>query len=573
MTVPGDAAISAALGLLLLLACCLVLLQRREIARLHTDLAQLRSATRETERAEAATVAKARFLATVSHEIRTPLNGVLGLAQLLDMTGLDAEQASYVEAMREAGRALAQLIDDILDFSQIEAGRPRLRQETFALAPLVEGALELLAPRAMTKGLEIAGFISPRAPQELTGDPARLRQALVNLLGNAVNYTEKGGVGLRVHVAGDALRLDVLDSGAGVPLAAREAIFEAFERGDTEASRRAGGAGLGLSISRRLVELMGGRLTLSETSGAGSTFTISLPLASPPPAVAPDPLAGRRILLLSGSRFEAPLLAETLSAAGATVTVAGADRATACLSRGDASPADAAIIDCALGPEAMHRLAAEARAGGARQVFLLFSPLERRAFGEAALREVDGWLVKPVRKSSLLARLSQSRPGAPGVVAGPHFPLLEGLTLLLAEDNDVNALIISRALGKCGARAVRARDGAEAAAIFTQKLGPSSAPFDAILMDLFLPGLDGREATARIRDAESRAGAPRTPIVVVTASVLEQDARAARAAGADALLTKPVDLTSLAATLDELRVSASGAPRGASGGSGTGAGK
>jgi signal transduction histidine kinase/CheY-like chemotaxis protein len=566
VTAPCDPVLTTALGLALLLFCCLALFQRRTMARLEGEIAALRASPQGEGRVEGEGAVKARFLATVSHEIRTPLNGVMGLAQLLDMTRLDAEQASYVEAMTESGRALAQLIDDILDFSQIESGALRMRRETFVLAPLVDGVLELLAPRAMSKGLEIAAFISPLAPHELTGDPARLRQALINLLGNAVNYTEKGGVCLRVHVDGAALRFDVQDSGPGVPVAAREAIFEAFERADTETTRRQAGAGLGLSISRRLVGLMGGTLTLAETSPEGSTFSILLPLCASSPGPVARPLAGLRVAIVSDSRFAAPCLAESLTAVGATATIlAGA----AHVAQAGLADMDAVILDCALGPQAVHRLAKDARTGGARRLFLLFSPLERRAFGERALSDVDGWLVKPVRRSSLLARLAQFPSQAPTVAAaqkslepelsfasiseGEAFPSLSRMNVLLAEDNDVNALIVARALEKLGARVTRASDGAEAVAMAAGELGSDLATFDVILMDLFLPECDGGEAIRQIRAAEGRAGAQRMPIVVLTASVLEEDACAARAAGADAQLTKPVDLAVLATTLAVLR--------------------
>ena len=497
---------------------------------------------------------RTRFLATVSHEIRTPLNGVMGLAQLLDMTRLDAEQASYVEAIMKSGRALAQLIDDILDFSQIEAGKLALRPENFELAPLVEGVIELLAPRAGAKGLEIASVISSDAPTQLTGDPARLRQILLNLVGNAVNYTDGGGVGLRVYVDGPSLRFDVRDSGPGVPADAREAIFEEFERVDCS-TKPQNGAGLGLAISRRLVQLMGGALSLSDTSDAGSTFSVFLPLTESAAPSQPRPLLGQRVLIVGQSLFEAPFLAESLTSAGAEATIMAGPPAIDLLAQKDAASYYAILLDCALGPEAISALVKRARLGGARRLFLLFSPLERRAFGQAALRDVDGWLVKPVRRSSLLARLSLKGPDAPATAASAlPFPVLDGLRVLVAEDNDVNALIVTRALGKFGAEVTRVGNGAEAVVRAAEGLGPGAAPFDAILMDLFLPELDGRDATREIRAAEAGAGAPRTPIVIVTASVLEEDARTARAAGADALLTKPVDLALLAATLDELRV-------------------
>ena len=522
----------------------------KEIARLREENRALREAAAAREKAEAASLAKSRFLATVSHEIRTPLNGVMGLAQLLAMTRLDAEQASYVEAITASSRSLAQLIDDILDFSKIEAGKLELRRETFALAPLIESVLELLGPRAQEKGLEIAGFISPEAPRELVGDPARLRQILVNLIGNAINFTEKGGVGVRLEHDGAALRIEVRDTGPGVPETAREAIFEEFEQGDASATRRHGGAGLGLAISRRLSGLMGGVLTLAHSSAEGACFVFTLP-APPSAAAPPKPLQGQRVLIVAPSRFEAPFLRETFEAAGAMAERA-VDEASAMDHIAAATPFDAIIVDCALGVASAARLASAARRSRARRVFLLFSPLERRAFGEAALGDFDGWLVKPVRGASLLARLVQEQEGpATARAAPPAGRLFDGLRVLIAEDNDVNALILTRHLEKLGARVTRARNGAEAVALAVAALGAPQS-FELIIMDLFMPGLDGREATRQIRAVETKARASHTPILVLTASAREEDARAVKAAAADAFLTKPVELAELSAVIGRI---------------------
>ncbi len=525
-----------------------------ELEKLRDEIWELRAAAAARDKAEAASLAKSRFLATVSHEIRTPLNGVMGLVQLLATTSLDPEQASYVEAIAGSSRSLAQLIDDILDFSKIEAGRLELREETFALAPLVEGVVELLAPRAYAKGLEIASFVPAQAPHQIKGDPSRLRQVLINLTGNAVNFTEQGGVGLRVTIEGDRLRFEVNDTGPGVPEASREAIFEEFEQADGSATRRRGGAGLGLAISRRLVTLMGGALTLAQTSSNGSTFAFTLPAPPKPEADAEKPLAGLRALIVGESRFEAPFLAETLESAGGVAVIAA--NAEIGLERLLFTPGfEALIVDCALGPENAARLAGAARDAGVRRLFLLFSPLERRAFGQAALRDFDGWLVKPVRSASLLARLSRKPAGAPKLSAAEPARALERLKALIAEDNDVNALILMRHLERLGAEVMRARNGAEAAALACAVLGDELPPYDIIIMDLFMPELGGREATRRIRDVEARMRAPRTPILALTASAQEEDELAARAAGVDAFLTKPLEFAALAAAIEELHSS------------------
>lgn len=524
-----------------------------ELEKLRDEIWELRAAAAERDKAEAASLAKSRFLATVSHEIRTPLNGVMGLAQLLAMTRLDAEQASYVEAIGDSSRSLAQLIDDILDFSKIEAGKLDLRRETFALAPLVEGVVELLAPRAFAKGLEIASLVDQDVPRLIEGDPSRLRQVLVNLIGNAINFTARGGVGVRVARDGALLRIEVRDTGPGVPKSAREAIFEEFEQGDASATRRQGGTGLGLAISRRLVSLMGGALSLAQTSSNGSTFAFTLPISTSVLEAPSKPLAGLRVLIVDDSSFEAPFLAESLRSAGGSAEIAA--NLQAGLSLISEAPSEAIIVDCALGSEDVARLAAAACAAGVRRRFLLFSPLERRAFGEAALRDFDGWLVKPVRSASLVARLSKERSDAPAPAAAEPVRALEGVRALIAEDNEINALILTRHLAKLGATATRAHNGAEAVALVTTSIEADSACcYDVIIMDLFMPELDGREATRRIREAEARARAPRTPILALTASAQEEDERAARAAGVDGFLTKPVDFAALAATIEELRL-------------------
>ena len=521
-----------------------------EIESLRDEIWELRAAAAARDKAEAASLAKSRFLATVSHEIRTPLNGILGLAQLLGMTRLEAEQASYVESIGDCARSLAQLIDDILDFSKIEAGKLELRAEPFELAPLVESVVELLAPRAQGKALEIASFVAGESPRRMVGDAARLRQVLINLAGNAVNFTEKGGVGVRVGPSGaGVLRFEVEDTGPGVPAAAREAIFEEFEQGDGSATRRHGGTGLGLAISRRLVEQMGGKLEIAGTSARGTTFAFSLPSPFETKERAREksrPLASQLALIVARTHFEAPFLATYLREAGAVAEIAeGEAEGLARLWSGRSPGYNAVIVDCGLGESATEALARAARAARAGRVFLLFSPLERRAFGEAALHQFDGWLVKPVRAASLIERLAPAiRGAAPAASAAPE-PVLAGLQVLLAEDNDINALIVTRHLGALGALVTRAENGARVVEIARAAIMGAATPFGVILMDLFMPQLDGLEATKRIRFDEARAGAKRTPILALTASALEEDARAAKAAGVDALLTKPVDFARL----------------------------
>ena len=543
----GLALFAFALGL----GAALYMLPRRagpdgHMEALLDEVRRLRAAAAARDRAEAANEAKSRFLATVSHEIRTPLNGVLGLAQLLSMTRLEAEQASYVDSIRDCARALAQLVDDILDFSKIEAGRLELRREEFAVTPLIEGVVELLAPRAQDKGLEIASHVAAEAPERIVGDPARLRQVLINLAGNAVNFTQKGGVGVSVAPAGDgSLRFVVEDTGPGIAPAARAKIFEEFEQGEPIATRAGGGAGLGLAIARRLVASMGGALALEASSESGSLFAFTLPGGAGPLGRA-RPLEGQSALIVAASRFEGPFLARYLEEAGAKAHIAkSGPEARGLLETAGAKPPQLAIVDCALGLAAAESLAESAHRAGVARCFLLFSPLERRADGEAALKDFDGWLVKPVRAASLVARVDPAAKTPAQALAPQPAPTLAGLTALVAEDNDINALIALRQLEALGAAPTRAEDGEKVVALAQAAIDGKIRRFNVILMDLFMPKLDGLGATRSIRSAETRAGAARTPILALTASASREDAEAARAAGADAVLTKPVELAAL----------------------------
>jgi signal transduction histidine kinase/CheY-like chemotaxis protein len=528
---------------------------RDEVWRLKADAAA-------RERAEAASEAKSRFLATVSHEIRTPLNGILGMADLLREAPLDPEHQSYVEAIRSSGSALVRLIDEILDFSKIEAGRLDLVTEPFDLHQLVEGVVELLAPRAQSKGLEIAASIEADVPRLVLGDALRLRQVLTNLAGNAVKFTVEGGVGVGVGREADGrLRFSVVDTGPGVPAERRAAIFEDFEQGDGSDSRHHEGAGLGLAISRRIVALMGGELTLADNEGGGSAFAfaVSLPAEKRPeraPAESATPkLAGTQALIIAHSPFEAPAIAARLGEAGVAVRRAeGLNDGLAALAGGPHP--DLVIVDCALGVEATNLLARAARAAGTPKSLVLFSPFERRAFGETSLSGFDGWLVKPVRARSLFDRLAAEFSGAPAAkpaIAAP--PARAGLlNALLAEDNDINATIAQKALRRLGFEVARAHDGREAASFGAAAARGERPRFDVILMDIKMPGLDGCEAARAIRRAEAERGARPTPIIALTANAMDADRRACLAAGIDEFLTKPFDLARLAEAIDAVRL-------------------
>jgi len=525
---------------------------------LRDELWRLKEAAGARDRAEAASEAKSRFLTTMSHEVRTPISGILGMADLLREAPLDPENASYVEAIRSSGSALIALIDEILDLAKIEAGRIDLVVETVDLRRLTESVVELLAPRAQSKGIEIAASFSAAAPRFVRADGLRLRQVLTNLAGNAVKFTERGGLCVTVERGEQgAARFSIIDTGPGVPAERRAAIFESFEQGDGSHARRFEGAGLGLAISRELVRLMGGELTLADNPGGGSIFTFAVRLpecASVEPLVAQNPQKrapdGTRALIIADSPFEAPAMGARLKEAGVAVERARSLNSGLEALSGPDRP-DVVIVDCALGPEATNRLAEAAREAGVKRSLVLFSPFERRAFGQTALKGFDGWLVKPVRARSLFERVAWNLdPGPARPSRAAQRPAAR--RALVAEDNDINALITQKALRRLGFEVVRAVDGEEALRLAAPVAPLESRPFDLILMDLKMPGLDGYEATRRLRRLETGCGWSPTPIIALTANAFDERRGSPSAAGFDAFLVKPVEFAALAGTVERV---------------------
>jgi PAS domain S-box-containing protein len=521
---------------------------------LHADITELKRTQSRLEEAlhaaEAASSAKGEFLANMSHEIRTPMNAIIGLARLLEEADLGRRERGYVARMQMAARSLLSMLNDVLDYSKVEAGQLTLEETPFALDDVLSSIAAMSATGAWNKGIEPVFAVHPDVPARLVGDPMRLGQVLLNLVSNAIKFTERGEVVLAIAPADRAegrieLAFEVRDTGIGIPPEQQQRMFEAFSQADSSTSRKYGGTGLGLAISRRLVRLMGGDLEVDSVQGQGTTFRFAASFGTGPEA-APAPQAGMpalRVLVADDNASSRAALAEALAGRGWHVATAASGADALALLRTD-EPFDLAFIDSVLGDLDGASLIAFARADQAiampRCALLAADPERERVDALAADLRIDAVLAKPFTPGGLADVLAELYSGAPAPAPSRALPLggrLAGMRVLVVEDNLLNQEVANYVLVHAGASVDFAGNGR----IAVSMLAENASLYDAVLMDLQMPVMDGFEATSAIRAM----GLHGLPVIAMTANALDEDRRRALAAGMDDYLAKPIDVDEL----------------------------
>jgi signal transduction histidine kinase/CheY-like chemotaxis protein len=514
-------------------------------------VAQTREEARQ--KAEYNSAAKSRLLATVSHEIRTPLSGILGMTHLLTQTRLTQEQQNYLTGIRQSGHALTQLVEDLLDFSTIEVGRFQLRPRSESVRQLLESVVEMLAHRAHEKDIEIGATVSSDVPEFMNFDPARLRQVLFNVIGNAVKFTHAGGVFIRVSFSDEDLLITVRDTGPGMTTEEQVRIFGEFEQGGSM-MEKSGGTGLGLTISARIMREFGGSLTVMSEKGKGSEFSIRFPVNIPEENRGRSRrnalLGGNVVLLLAPAGAARTAIAETIGALGGDCHLVD-DGETAretllAMAENGQRPTDI-IVDHRMSAEFATHLAdrVEIAALGLRKVFLV-NPEERNAY---PLDLFDAWLIRPLREQSLIDvlrgrmrgmekrdALNDNQPGFS--VAVPDHGTHGGLNILLGEDDPINAMLV-RAILEKGGHTVRHVEEFET--LLDCALAEGSTRPDIVISDLSMPGGEGIEMLGRLRGHERRLDLPSVPIIVLTADKRDESRRQVLLNGANRVMVKPVD--------------------------------